>query len=46
MFQSAFINPEAASAEWTYRTERLRGGRTSRHTSTAERRFTRGRRAS
>jgi hypothetical protein len=46
MFQSAYINPEAASAEWTYRAERLRSGRTGRHASPAERRFSRGRRAS
>jgi hypothetical protein len=46
MFQSAYINPEAASAEWTYRAERLKSGRAGRHTTPAERRFSRARRAS
>jgi hypothetical protein len=45
MFQSAYINPDAASAEWTYRAERLTTRRSGRRTAPGERRFSRSRRA-
>jgi len=45
MFQSQFINPDAASAEWTYRTERLTARRAGRRSAPGERRFSRGRRS-
>jgi hypothetical protein len=43
MFQSQFVNPDAASAEYAYRSERLIARRGSRR-SGSERRFARGRR--
>jgi hypothetical protein len=45
MFQSQFVNPDAASAEWHYRQERLSAKRSDRSRVPGERRFARGRRA-
>jgi hypothetical protein len=45
MFQSPYTNPDAASAEWTYRMERLSARRGGRRSAPGERRFSRGRRA-
>jgi hypothetical protein len=44
MFQSQFINPDAANAEWAYRQERFTGRRLDRSRVPGERRFGRVRR--
>jgi len=45
MFQSQFVNPDAASAEWAYRQERFTGRRIDRSRPAGERRFGRVRRS-
>jgi hypothetical protein len=44
MLQSQYFNPDAASAQWRYRTERL-SGRNGQRSSGGQRRFLRARRA-